>query len=212
MQEVWWKESIVYQIYPRSYQDSNGDGIGDIRGIINRLDHVKSLGVNVIWLSPVFQSPNDDNGYDVSDYCDIHPEFGTMDDFDELLEGIHQRGMKLLIDLVFNHSSDEHRWFEESRASRDSDKRDYYIWKDPAADGGPPNNWLSFFGGSAWELDEKTGQYYLHYFSKKQPDLNWENPRVRQELHDVMTFWLEKGVDGFRFDVISLISKTHYND
>ncbi len=212
MDRAWWKESIVYQIYPRSYQDSNGDGMGDIRGIINRLDHVQSLGVNVIWLSPVFQSPNDDNGYDVSDYCDIHPEFGTMADFDELLEGIHQRGMKLLIDLVFNHSSDEHAWFEEARQSKESPKRDYYIWKDPAADGGPPNNWLSFFGGSAWELDEATGQYYLHYFSKKQPDLNWENPTVREELHKVMTFWLDKGVDGFRFDVISLISKRHYED
>ena len=212
MKKIWWKEGIVYQIYPRSYQDSNGNGIGDIRGIIDRLDYVKSLGVNIIWLSPVFQSPNDDNGYDVSDYCDIHPEFGTMADFDEMLQGIHSRGMKLLIDLVFNHSSDEHAWFLDAKGSRSSEKRDYYIWKDPAPDGGPPNNWLSFFGGSAWELDEASGQYYLHYFSKKQPDLNWENPKVREELHNVMTFWLDKGVDGFRFDVISLISKRHYED
>ncbi|MEM9326316.1 MAG: alpha-glucosidase [Bacteroidota bacterium] len=212
MQKTWWKESIVYQIYPRSYQDSNDDGMGDIRGIIDRLDHVKSLGINVIWLSPVFKSPNDDNGYDVSDYCDIHPDFGTMADFDELLEGIHSRGMKLLIDLVFNHSSDEHAWFEEAKSSKDSEKRNYYIWKDPGPDGGPPNNWQSFFGGSAWELDESTGQYYLHYFSKKQPDLNWENPKVREELHHVMSFWLAKGVDGFRFDVISLISKRHFED
>jgi oligo-1,6-glucosidase len=204
---AWWKSSVVYQIYPRSFQDSNGDGIGDLRGIIKRLDYLQSLGVNIVWLSPVYQSPNDDNGYDISDYRAIHPEFGTMDDFDELLEGLHNRRMKLVMDLVVNHSSDEHSWFQASRKSPDNPYRDWYIWRRPAADGGPPNNWQSFFGGSAWELDKTTGEYYLHLFTKKQPDLNWENKFVREAVYDIMRFWLDKGVDGFRMDVISLISK-----
>lgn len=211
MNKTWWKEAVVYQVYPRSFMDSNGDGIGDIPGIFSRLDHIKSLGVDVIWLSPVYKSPNDDNGYDISDYYAIMEEFGTMADFDRLLEGIHQRGMKLLMDLVVNHSSDEHAWFEESRASKDSTKRDYYIWR-PGKNGGPPNNWQSFFGGDAWLLDERTGEYYLHLFTRKQPDLNWENPTVRQEVYQIMKFWLDKGIDGFRMDVISLISKRGFED
>ena len=196
----------MYQIYPRSFQDSNGDGIGDIRGIIQRLDYIKSLGVDLIWLSPIYQSPNDDNGYDISNYYEIHPEFGTMADFDEMLQGMHDRGLKLIMDLVVNHTSDEHEWFVQSRSSKDNPYRDYYIWKD-GKDGGPPNNWISFFSGSAWQLDEQTGQYYLHLFTKKQPDLNWENPKVREEVYKNMRFWLDKGVDGFRMDVISLLSK-----
>lgn len=206
MQKVWWKESVVYQIYPRSYKDSNNDGIGDIPGIIEKLDYIKSLGIDVIWLSPVYKSPNDDNGYDISDYRDIMNEFGTMADFDRLLEGIHERGLKLVMDLVANHSSDEHFWFEESRKSKDNPYRDYYIWK-PGKDGKPPTNWPSFFGGSTWEYDAETDEYYLHLFTKKQPDLNWENPRVRKEIYNIIKFWFEKGVDGFRMDVISLISK-----
>ena len=205
-EKKWWKEQIMYQIYPRSFQDSNGDGIGDIRGIIQRLDYIKSLGVDLIWLSPIYQSPNDDNGYDISDYYQIHPEFGTMADFDEMLQGMHDRGLKLIMDLVVNHTSDEHEWFTQSRSSKDNPYRDYYIWKD-GKDGGPPNNWISFFSGSAWQLDEQTGQYYLHLFTKKQPDLNWENPKVREEVYKNMRFWLDKGVDGFRMDVISLLSK-----
>ena len=197
---------MIYQIYPRSFQDSNADGIGDIPGIISRLDYLKELGVDIIWLGPVYQSPNDDNGYDISDYYAIHPEFGTMEDFDNLLQGLKARGMKLIMDLVVNHSSDEHKWFEESRKSKDNPYRDYYYWR-PPVNGGPPNNWLSFFGGSTWEFDEATGEYYLHLFTKKQPDLNWENPKVRKEIYDIMKFWLEKGIDGFRMDVISLISK-----
>lgn len=202
----WWKEEVIYQIYPRSFNDSNGDGIGDIQGIIEKLDYLEKLGIDILWISPLYKSPNDDNGYDISDYYDIHPEFGTMDDFDQLLEAVHDRGMRLIMDLVVNHTSDEHKWFEESMSSKDNPKRDYYIWK-KGKDGGPPNNWISFFGGSAWELDETTGEYYLHLFTKKQPDLNWENPKVRQEIYKLIKFWLDKGIDGFRMDVIPLISK-----
>ncbi len=209
--KTWWKEAVVYQVYPRSFNDSNGDGIGDLQGIIQKLDHIKSLGVDVIWLCPVYKSPNDDNGYDISDYYDIMDEFGTMEDFDELLSGIHARGMKLLMDLVVNHSSDEHAWFKESRSSRSNPKRDYYIWK-PGKNGGPPNNWPSFFSGSAWQYAEETNEYYLHLFTKKQPDLNWENPKLREEVYQLMRYWLDKGVNGFRMDVISVISKRNYDD
>ena len=203
---LWWKEAVIYQIYPRSFQDSDGDGIGDLPGITARLPYIKELGADVIWLSPVYKSPNDDNGYDISDYRDIMTEFGTMEDFDKMLSTAHSLGLKIVMDLVVNHTSDEHPWFIESRSSRDNDKRDFYIWKDPR-DGKEPNNWESCFSGPAWEFDEKTGQYYLHLFSKKQPDLNWENPRVRDEVFDMMTWWCEKGIDGFRMDVISMISK-----
>ncbi|MFK8005550.1 MAG: alpha-glucosidase [Saprospiraceae bacterium] len=206
MKKIWWKEEVIYQIYPRSFNDSNGDGIGDIPGIIEKLDYLKNLGVDIIWLSPIYDSPNDDNGYDISNYYKIHPEFGTMAEFDEMLKGLHDRGMKLIMDLVVNHSSDEHEWFEASRQSKNNAHRDYYIWK-KGKDGGPPNNWKSFFGGSAWEYDKKTDEYYLHIFSKKQPDLNWENPNVRKEVYKNIRFWLDKGVDGFRMDVIPLISK-----
>jgi oligo-1,6-glucosidase len=206
MKNTWWKENVVYQIYPRSFNDSNGDGIGDLRGIIHKLDYLKSLGIDIIWLGPCYKSPNDDNGYDIADYYDIMDEFGTMADFDELLEGLHQRGIKLIMDLVVNHTSDEHNWFEESRKSKDNPYRDYYIWR-PGKNGGPPNNWWSIFGGSAWQYDEQTDEYYLHLFTKKQPDLNWENPKVREEVNKIMRFWLDKGVDGFRMDVISMISK-----
>lgn len=202
MSRNWWKEQVIYQIYPRSFKDSNGDGIGDIRGIIEKLDYLQSLGVDIIWLSPVYQSPNDDNGYDISDYYNIMEEFGTMADFDEMLAGIHDRGMKLLMDLVVNHSSDEHAWFQASRQSRDNPFSDYYYWKPE-----PPNNWRAFFGGDAWTYDELRGEYYLHLFTKKQPDLNWENPEVRKQIYAMMHFWLKKGVNGFRMDVISLISK-----
>ncbi|MEL7001756.1 MAG: alpha,alpha-phosphotrehalase [Bacteroidota bacterium] len=202
----WWKESVVYQIYPRSFNDTNNDGVGDIPGVIEKLDYIQSLGIDIIWMCPVYQSPNDDNGYDISDYRNIMEEFGTMDDFDKLLSGVHERGMKLIMDLVANHSSDEHNWFEESRKSKDNPYRDYYFWK-PGKNGGPPTNWPAFFGGNSWEYDEQTGEYYLHLFTKKQPDLNWENPKVRQEIQDIIRFWFEKGVDGFRMDVISLISK-----
>ena len=178
MNKAWWKEAVVYQIYPRSFMDSNGDGIGDLRGVISRLDYLKDLGIDVIWMSPCYKSPNDDNGYDISDYRDIMDEFGTMDDFKEMLAGIHERGMKLVMDLVVNHSSDEHQWFAESRKSRDNPYRDYYIWRD-GRDGREPNNWTSYFYGPAWEYDKTTDQYYLHLFSKKQPDLNWENPKLR---------------------------------
>ncbi|WP_067621733.1 glycoside hydrolase family 13 protein [Alicyclobacillus acidiphilus] len=198
---AWWKEAVVYQIYPRSFMDGNGDGIGDLKGIIGKLDYLRWLGVDVIWLCPIYKSPNDDMGYDISDYRAIMDEFGTMDDFEQMLVGIHERGMKLVMDLVVNHTSDEHEWFVQSRASRDNPYRDYYIWRDR------PNNWASFFGGSAWELDGRTGQYYLHLFSRKQPDLNWENPKVRSEIYDMMRWWLDKGVDGFRMDVINCISK-----
>ena len=206
MNKTWWKESVVYQIYPRSFCDSNGDGIGDIKGITSKLPYLKELGINVIWLSPVYQSPNDDNGYDISDYEAIMTEFGTMADFDEMLSKAHSLGIKIVMDLVVNHTSDEHKWFIESRSSKDNPKRDYYIWKD-GKDGKEPNNWGSCFSGSAWQLDETTGQYYLHLFSKKQPDLNWENDKVREEVFAMMNRWCEKGIDGFRMDVISLISK-----
>ena len=206
MKRAWWKDSIVYQIYPRSFYDSNGDGIGDLRGIISKLDYLKMLGVDIIWLCPVYQSPNDDNGYDISDYQSIMKDFGTMDDFECLLAEIHKRNMRLIMDLVVNHTSDEHQWFIESRKSKDNPYRDYYIWKEGKGDN-PPNNWGSWFGGSAWEYDETTEMYYLHIFSKKQPDLNWDNTEVRQSVYQMMRWWLEKGVDGFRMDVISLISK-----
>lgn len=206
MKTDWWKSAVVYQIYPRSFKDSNGDGIGDLNGIREKLDYLKTLGVDVIWLSPVYRSPNDDNGYDISDYREIMTEFGTMADFDRMLARAHELGMKIVMDLVVNHTSDEHPWFQESRKSRENPYRDYYIWRDPA-DGHEPNNWGSCFGGPAWQYDDATGQYYLHLFSKKQPDLNWDNPKVRQEVYSLMRFWLDKGVDGFRMDVISLISK-----
>jgi len=202
----WWKKSVVYQIYVRSFQDSNHDGVGDINGITSRLDYLKKLGVDVIWLTPIYESPNDDNGYDISDYRKILPEYGTMDDFENLLNEAHSKGIKLVMDLVFNHTSDEHQWFIESQKSKDNPYRDYYIWKDPK-NGDVPSNWTSCFQGSAWELDEKTNQYYLHLFSKKQPDLNWQNPKVRQECYDIMNYWVDKGVDGFRLDVINIISK-----
>lgn len=198
----WWQRGIIYQIYPRSFQDSNGDGIGDLPGIISRLDYVRWLGVDAIWISPIFPSPMADFGYDVSDYRDIHPLFGTLDDFDELLEEAHGRGLRVILDFVPNHTSDQHPWFLESRSSRDNPKRDWYIWRDPAPDGGPPNNWLSNFGGSGWEFDEVTGQYYYHAFLPEQPDLNWRNPEVREAMFDVLRFWLGRGVDGFRVDVL----------
>jgi len=206
MNRAWWKESIVYQIYPRSFYDSNGDGVGDLRGIIQKLDYLQELGVNVVWLSPVYKSPNDDNGYDISDYQDIMTEFGTLADWQEMLSEMHKRDIKLVMDLVVNHSSDEHRWFQEARKSKDNPYRDYYIWR-PPKDGKEPNNWVSFFGGSAWQYDELSGEYFLHLFTKKQPDLNWENPKVREEVFKMMDWWLQKGIDGFRMDVINLISK-----
>ncbi len=206
MKMAWWKESVIYQIYPRSFCDSNGDGIGDLNGIRGKLDYLQKLGINVIWLSPVYKSPNDDNGYDISDYQDIMDEFGTMEDFDLLLKEAHEHGIRIVMDLVVNHTSDEHKWFVESRSSRDNDKRDYYIWRE-AVDGHEPNNWGSCFSGSAWEWDETTQMYYLHLFSKKQPDLNWDNPKVRDEVFNMMTWWCDKGIDGFRMDVISMISK-----
>ncbi|OOR14075.1 glucohydrolase [Bacillus cereus] len=206
MGKQWWKESVVYQIYPRSFMDSNGDGIGDLRGILAKLDYLKELGIDVIWLSPVYESPNDDNGYDISDYCKIMNEFGTMEDWDELLHEMHKRNMKLMMDLVVNHTSDEHNWFIESCKSKDNKYRDYYIWR-PGKEGKEPNNWGAAFSGSAWQYDEMTDEYYLHLFSKKQPDLNWDNEKVRQDVYDMMKFWLEKGIDGFRMDVINFISK-----
>ncbi|MDR3574144.1 MAG: alpha-glucosidase [Anaerolineaceae bacterium] len=206
MNKAWWKESVVYQIYPRSFYDSNGDGIGDLGGIIHNLDYLKELGINVVWLCPVYKSPNDDNGYDISDYQDIMDQFGTLADWEELLKQMHQRGIKLVMDLVVNHTSDEHPWFKESRSSKDNPYRDYYIWR-PARAGGEPNNWESHFGGSAWQFDETSGEYYLHLFSRKQPDLNWENPHVRAHIYEMMHWWLKKGIDGFRMDVINMISK-----
>ena len=206
MNKAWWKECIVYQIYPRSFYDSNGDGIGDLRGITQKLDYLKELGINVIWLCPVYKSPNADNGYDVSDYQDIMDEFGTLADWDELLAEMHKRGIKLVMDLVVNHTSDEHSWFKESRKSKDNSYRDFYIWR-PAKNGSEPNNWRSFFGGSAWQYDEHTGEYYLCLFTKKQPDLNWKNPQVREEVYKMMNWWLQKGIDGFRMDVINMLSK-----
>jgi len=208
MKQNWWKESIVYQIYPRSFYDSNGDGIGDLQGILQKLDYLQLLGINVVWLSPVYKSPNDDNGYDISNYQDIMDEFGTLQDWEALIAGMHQRGIRLVMDLVVNHSSDEHAWFIESRLSKQNPYRDYYIWR-PAKNGVEPNNWASIFSGSAWKYDETTDEYFLHIFSQKQPDLNWENPKLRQEIYSMMTWWLEKGVDGFRMDVINMISKVY---
>lgn len=203
----WWKEAVIYQIYPRSFKDSNGDGIGDLQGIISKLDYLKSLGIDAIWLSPIYESPNDDNGYDISDYRNIMKDFGTMKDFDQLLKGMHDRGIKLVMDLVFNHSSDEHYWFQESKKSRDNKYRDYYYWW-PAEKGTPPYRWSWFdVNSNAWKYDATTDSYYLHYFSKKQPDLNWNNPKVREELYDIMRFWLDKGVDGYRMDAFQFISK-----
>ena len=207
MEKRWWKESVVYQIYPRSFCDSNGDGIGDLNGITGKLDYLKELGIDVIWLSPVYKSPNDDNGYDISDYQAIMDEFGTMEDFDRMLATAHEKGIKIMMDLVVNHTSDEHKWFIESRSSKDNPYRDYYIWRPAKEDGSLPNNWGSCFSGPAWEYDKTTDMYFLHLFSKKQPDLNWDNPAVRQDVFDMMNWWLKKGVDGFRMDVISLISK-----
>ena len=199
---LWWQKGIIYQVYPRSFQDSNGDGVGDLNGIRQRLDYLKWLGVTAIWISPIYPSPMADFGYDISDYTGIHPLFGTMDDFDMLLKEVHQRGMKLILDLVPNHTSDQHPWFLESRSSKNNPKRDWYIWKEAKEDGAPPNNWLSVFGGSAWEWDEQTGQYYYHAFLKEQPDLNWRNPEVQEAMFNVMRYWLDKGVDGFRVDVM----------
>lgn len=207
MRKIWWKEAVAYQIYPRSFMDSDGDGVGDLRGIIGKLDYLAELGVDLIWLSPHYDSPNADNGYDIRDYRKVSEQFGSMADFDALLEGLHARGIRLIVDLVVNHSSDEHAWFAEARQGRDSATRDYYIWRDPAPDGGVPNNWPSFFSGPAWTWDEASGQYYLHLFAQKQPDLNWDNPALRGEVWDLMRFWLDKGVDGFRMDVIPFISK-----
>lgn len=206
MSNIWWKEAVGYQVYPRSFQDSIGDGIGDLRGMIERLDYLKELGIDFIWICPMYKSPLDDNGYDISDYQDILEEFGTMEDFDKLLQEVHKRGMRLIIDLVLNHTSDEHPWFIESRSSKDNEKRDWYIWRD-GKDGAEPNNWESIFGGSAWEYDRNTEQYFFHCFSRRQPDLNWENKEVRTALYDMVNWWLEKGVDGFRIDAISHIKK-----
>ena len=202
MKKAWWKESVVYQIYPRSFKDSNGDGIGDLGGIIEKLDYLKELGAEVLWLSPIYQSPNDDNGYDISNYQEIMSEFGTMEDFDELLKGAHQRGMKIMLDLVVNHSTDEHEWFQMSRKKEENPYQDFYIWEKEK-----PNNWESYFGGSAWEYDTEKEMYYLHLFSKKQPDFNWDNPDLRQKIYGMMAWWMDKGIDGFRMDVINLISK-----
>ncbi|GAE37013.1 alpha,alpha-phosphotrehalase [Halalkalibacter akibai] len=202
----WWRKSVVYQIYPKSFNDTTGNGVGDLQGIIEKLDYLKDLGVDVLWLTPVYASPQKDNGYDISDYYSIHEEYGNMDDFDRLLSETHQRGMKLIMDLVVNHTSTEHQWFKESAKSKDNPYRDFYIWKDPV-DGKEPTNWVSKFGGNAWKLDEKTGQYYLHLFDVTQADLNWENETLRKHVYDMMHFWFEKGIDGFRLDVINLISK-----
>ena len=206
MKKTWWKESVVYQIYPRSFMDSNGDGIGDLNGITEKMDYLKELGIDVIWLSPVYQSPNADNGYDISDYQAIMEEFGTMEDFDRMLAAAHQRGIRLVMDLVVNHTSDEHAWFVESRKSRDNPYRDFYIWRE-GKDGKEPNNWGSCFSGSAWKYDPSTEMYYLHLFAEKQPDLNWDNPAVRDAVFEMMDWWCRKGIDGFRMDVISMISK-----
>src|SRR5512133_1852035 len=204
---TWWQRGVIYQIYPRSFMDSNGDGVGDLPGIFSRLDYLQWLGVDAIWLSPIYPSPMADFGYDVADYTGIHPLFGTLADFDTLLAESHARGLKVMLDFVPNHSSDQHAWFIESRSSRDNPKRDWYIWRDPKSDGTPPNNWWSFFGGPAWTLDPHTGQYYLHQFVKEQPELNWRNPEVRKAMLDVLRFWMKRGVDGFRMDVIGLLIK-----
>ncbi|HVB22351.1 MAG TPA: alpha-amylase family glycosyl hydrolase [Ktedonobacteraceae bacterium] len=203
----WWQTGVIYQIYPRSFLDSNGDGVGDIPGITSKLDYLRWLGVDAIWLSPIYPSPMADFGYDISNYTDVHPPFGTLEDLDILLHQSHQRDLKVILDFVPNHTSDEHPWFQEARSSRANEKRDWYIWRDPAPDGGPPNNWGALFGGSAWQFDERTGQYYLHLFDVKQPDLNWRNPRVRQAMYEVLHFWLDRGVDGFRVDVLSRLLK-----
>ena len=209
----WWKSAVVYQIYPRSFADSDGDGVGDLAGIIDRLDHVSALGVDVVWLSPVYPSPQNDNGYDISDYYDIDPVFGSLATFDKLLAAVHERGLKLVMDLVVNHTSDEHPWFVESRSSPHNSKRDWYWWRPPRAGmaagdpGAEPTNWRSFFSGSTWALDDATGQYYLHLFSRKQPDLNWENPEVREAIYSMMRWWLDRGIDGFRMDVLNMLSK-----
>lgn len=208
MHRKWWKEAVAYQVYPRSFNDSNNDGIGDLPGVIEKLDYLKDLGIDVIWLSPMYQSPNDDNGYDISDYRAIMDEFGTMEDFDRLLKEVHHKGMRLILDLVVNHTSDEHPWFIESKSSKDNPKREWYIWKDPKEDGSEPNNWESIFNGSTWEYDELTNQYYFHLFSKKQPDLNWDNPEVRNAVFEMMNWWFDKGIDGFRVDAITHIKKT----
>lgn len=207
MNEKWWKNAVVYQIYPRSFKDSNGDGIGDLEGIYEKLDYLAELGIDVIWMSPVYKSPNDDNGYDISDYKDIMDDFGTMDDFDRVLKKAHSLNIKIMMDLVVNHTSDEHKWFIESKKSKDNPYHDYYMWADPDKNGNPPNRWESCFSGSAWEYVESVGQFYLHSFSRKQPDLNWDNPKVREEVFKMMTWWCDKGIDGFRMDVISMISK-----
>jgi oligo-1,6-glucosidase len=211
--EPWWKSAVVYQIWPRSFADGDGDGIGDLAGITSRLDYLAALGVDVLWLSPIYPSPQDDAGYDISDYQDIDPTFGTLEEFDALLVAVHERGMRLVMDLVVNHTSDEHPWFAESRSGPDSPKRDWYWWRPPRAGmragepGAEPTNWRSVFSGSAWELDERSGEYYLHLFSRKQPDLNWENAQVREAVYAMMRWWLDRGVDGFRMDVINFISK-----
>jgi oligo-1,6-glucosidase len=207
LETKWWHNAVVYQIYPRSFCDANGDGIGDLAGIIGRLDYLQTLGVNVIWLSPVFRSPMDDNGYDISDYCDIAPEFGTLAEMDELIAEAARRDIRIVMDLVVNHTSDEHPWFVEAKKSRDNPYRDYYIWRQPRADGSAPNDFRSYFGGSAWEFDEATGEYYFHQFSRRQPDLNWDNPKVQEEVHRMMNWWLDRGIGGFRMDVIDLIGK-----
>lgn len=206
IERKWWKEAVVYQIYPRSFYDSNGDGVGDLRGIIEKVDYIASLGVDVIWLNPVYESPNDDNGYDISDYKAIMAEFGTMADWEELLDQLHSRGIRLIMDLVVNHTSDEHEWFIKSRQSRDNEYRDYYIWRD-GVNGNPPNDWTAHFSGSVWEYDKKTEQYFLHLFTKRQPDLNWENEKVRSSIYEMMQWWLDKGIDGFRMDTVNMFSK-----
>ncbi|MGZ3630280.1 MAG: alpha-amylase family glycosyl hydrolase [Ktedonobacteraceae bacterium] len=203
----WWQSGVIYQIYPRSFFDSNRDGVGDLPGITSKLDYLQWLGVDAVWISPMYPSPMADFGYDISDYTDVHPLFGTLQDMDILLDEAHKRNLKVILDFVPNHTSDEHPWFQEARSSRTNEKRDWYMWHDPAPDGGPPNNWTSYFGGSAWEFDESSGQYYLHLFDVKQPDLNWRNPSVRQAMYDVLRFWLDRGVDGFRIDVLWLLLK-----
>lgn len=207
MSKQWWKEIVAYQVYPRSFYDSNGDGIGDLPGLIEKLDYLKELGIDLIWVCPIFDSPNDDNGYDIRDYKAILDEFGTMEDCDRLIEEVHKRDMKIIFDLVVNHTSDEHEWFIESRSSKDNPYRDYYIWHEGDEEGNRPNNWESIFSGSVWEYDEQTEEYYMHVFSKKQPDLNWENPAVRQDVYSLINWWLDKGIDGFRVDAISHIKK-----
>ena len=204
---IWWQTGVIYQIYPRSFLDSNGDGIGDLPGIVSKLDYLRWLGIDALWLSPIYPSPMADFGYDISNYTDVHPLFGTLEDLDTLLQQAHLRDLKLILDFVPNHTSDEHPWFQQARSSRTNEKRDWYIWRDPTPDGGPPNNWTSVFGGSAWQFDEQTGQYYLHVFDVKQPDLNWRNPSVRQAMYDVLRFWLDRGVDGFRIDVLARLLK-----